>query len=230
MADSIQKENTTREDNRYYKLYLIRDRIRHGLILHSLFNLLIRVGVSINPYWIDVEGLHLTEEPDIRDDKERYRIAPVDQAIILELYKNLHWNTAELKERLTSDYHSVGLFREDALTAFMLMRYQSFAFRGNHISLSENEAYLENMYTYEDYRGRSLAPYLRYQGYKLLKAEGKTRCLSITQYFNKSSQKFKAKLNAKHSEFWLHIGLFNKVSWNFRLKKYPGAYPPGNES
>ncbi|MGB5403363.1 MAG: hypothetical protein WBN13_05260, partial [Robiginitalea sp.] len=97
---------------------------------------------------------------------------------------------------------------------------QSFAFRGNRIALAENEAYLENMYTYEDYRGQSLAPYLRYQGYELLKSDGKTRCLSITQYFNTSSQKFKAKLNAEHSELWLNIGLFNKITWNFRLKKY----------
>jgi len=221
MADSTKKKNTTREDSRFYKLYLIGDRIRHGLILHSLFNLLLRIGVSIYPYWIEVEGLHLAKEPDIRDDKALYRIGTVDKAVVLELYENLHWNTAELKERLASDYHSVGLFREDVLTAFMLMRQQSFIFKGNHISLSENEAYLDNMYTYEDYRGRSLAPYLRYQGYKLLKADGKTRCLSITQSFNTSSLKFKAKLNAEHSELWLHIGFFNKTSWNFRLKKYP---------
>lgn len=126
-------------------LYLIRDRIRHGLILHSFFNLLIRFGISIKPYWIDEEGLHQSSEPDIRDDKALYHIGPTDPAVVLELYENLHWNIAELKERLTSDYHSIGLFREDALTAFMLMRYQSFTFRGNHISLSENEAYLENM-------------------------------------------------------------------------------------
>lgn len=77
----------------------------------------------------------------------------VDRDVVLELYKNLHWSTSELEERLTSDYHSVGLYREDVLAAFILMRYQSFAFRGNCISLSENEAYLENMYTFEDYRG-----------------------------------------------------------------------------
>jgi hypothetical protein len=193
---------------------------------------MIRFGISINPYWIEVEGLHLANEPDIRDDKVHYRIGPVDKSVVLELYENLYWNTAELKERLTSDYHSIGLFREDALTAFMLMRYKSFTFKGNHISLSENEAYLENMYTYEDYRGRSLAPYLRYQGYKLLKSEGKTRCLSITQYYNKSSRKFKAKLNAEHSELWLNIGLFNKTTWNFLLKRYPSSkkYPLAKES
>jgi len=210
MADRTKKKNTTREDNRFYKLTLIWDRIRHGLILFSFFNLLLRIGISINPYWIDTEGLHLAEEPDIRDDKSLYRTGPVDQAVVLELYENLHWNMAELKERLASDYHSMGLYRE-------------FTFRGNHIALSQNEAYLENMYTYEDYRGRSVAPYLRYQAYKLLKSEGKTRCLSITQYFNKSSQRFKVKLNAQHSELWLHIALFKKTSWNFRLKKYEGV-------
>ncbi|MGA9239506.1 hypothetical protein, partial [Robiginitalea sp.] len=61
---------------------------------------------------------------------------------------------------------------------------------------------------------------LRYQGYKLLKSKGKARCLSITQCFNTSSLKFKAKLNAQHSELWLHIGFFKKTAWNFRLKEY----------
>jgi hypothetical protein len=218
MEDRKGKGKPTQEDSRFYKLHLIRHRIRHGLVMHSFFNLLLRAGISINPYWIDEEGLHLCEEPGIRDDKSRYRIGPVEKETVLELYRNLHWNMEELTERLKSDYHALGLYREEVLTAFMLMRFQPFSFRGNRINLAENEAYLENMYTYEDYRGRSLAPYLRYQGYKVLEEEGKTRCLSITQYFNKSSKKFKAKLNAVHSELWLNIGLFNTFKWNFRLK------------
>lgn len=220
MAERTEKRTVTREDSRFYKLHLIRHRIRHGLILHSFFNLLLRVGVSINPYWIDVEGLHLCKEPKIRDDSKLYHIGPIEKKVVIKLYQNLHWNTAELLDRLQSDYQAVGLFRQNVLTAFMLMRYESFSFRGNRINLSEDEAYLENMYTYEDYRGRNLAPYLRYQGYKMLAGAGKVRCFSITQYFNKSSQKFKAKLNAEHSEFWLHLGLFNKFKWNLLLKRY----------
>ncbi len=220
MADRMKKGKPTKEDSRYYKLHLIRHRIRHGLVMHSFFNLLLRVGISINPYWIDEEGLHLCEEPEIRDDKSRYRIGPVDKAVVLELYRNLHWNMEELTERLKSDYHALGLYREDTLTAFMLMRYKPFSFRGNHIELGANEAYLENMYTYEDYRGLSLAPYLRYQAYKSLLEAGKTRCYSITQYFNKSSRRFKGKLNARHSELWLHLDFFGKVKRNLLLKKY----------
>ena len=223
MADNTKIETSPREAGRFYKLHLIRHRIKHGLILHSFFNLLLRVGISINPYWIDEEGLHLCEEPEIRDDPALYNTGPVDKKVVLELYQNLRWNTEELMDRLQSDYQAVGLFRQDALAAFMLMRYHSFTYRGNRIDLSKDEAYLENMYTYEDYRGRSLAPYLRYQGYKKLADEGKIRCYSITQYFNKSSQKFKAKLNARHSEFWLHIGLFGKYKRNFLLKKYPSS-------
>jgi hypothetical protein len=224
MADSTTKGKATQEDGRLYKLHLIRHRIRHGLILHSFLNLMLRVGVSINPYWIDVEGLHLCKEPGMRDDKKQYRIGPIDKSVVLELYQNLQWNTDELKERLSSDYHAVGLFRQDALAAFMLMRYQSFDFKNNHISFSDKEAYLENMYTYEDYRGRSLAPYLRYQAYKLLEVEGRTTCYSITQYFNASSRKFKAKLNAQHSELWLHLGFFGKFKYNILLKKYPNSW------
>jgi GNAT superfamily N-acetyltransferase len=219
-ADNTSKNHSTREYKRFYKLFLIVHRVRHGLILHSFFNLLLRVGISVNPYWIDVEGLHLCTEPKMKDDAGLYRTGPIEKKVVIELYETLHWNTSELRDRLESDYQAIGLFRQEELAAFMLMRFQGFYFKGNRISLEPNEAYLENMYTYEDFRGRSLAPYLRYQAYTMLAEEGKTLCYSITQYFNKSSRKFKAKLNAEHSELWLHLGLFGKVKRNFRLKKY----------
>jgi len=54
----------------------------------------------------------------------------------------------------------------------------------------------------------------------MLEEENKQICYSITQYFNTSSLKFKAKLNARHFELWLFIGFFKRFKRNFRIKKY----------
>ena len=87
----------------------------------------------------------------------------------------------------------------------------------------DDEAYLENMYTYENFRGKNLAPYLRYQCYKMLAGEGKNVCYSMTQCFNTSSRKFKAKLGARHRELYLHIGLFKRFRRTVLLRRYPAS-------
>jgi hypothetical protein len=54
----------------------------------------------------------------------------------------------------------------------------------------------------------------------MLVADGKTTCFSITQAFNKSSRRFKAKLHAVSLELWLQLGLFKKDRQNYLLKEY----------
>lgn len=208
------------EERKYYKYRLVLYRIKHGLILFSFLNLLQRVGIEINPYWIDQEGLDQCKEPTLQDDPDLYRVAPIDKSQVLRLYHLLRWDTSELKERLKSDFHGVGLYRGKDLAAIMMMRFESFSFKGNRIRLSQNEAYLENMYTFDNFRGRNLAPYLRYQCYKMLAEQGKDVCYSVTQYFNKSSRRFKEKLNARHKGFWLQIGLFKRYRYTILLRSY----------
>ncbi|WP_297691011.1 hypothetical protein, partial [uncultured Eudoraea sp.] len=86
--------------------------------------------------------------------------------------------------------------------------------------LKENEAYLFHMYTFEAHRGKNLAPYLRYQSYLMLKDLGRDRIYSITQFFNKSSKRFKRKLNSKDLQLFMNIILFKKFHYHFLLKTY----------
>ena len=76
------------------------------------------------------------------------------------------------------------------------------------------------MYVYENYRGKGIAPYLRYQCYKLLEKEGVNTFYSISEYFNFSAIKYQKKFNAKPLELCLSIKLFKINIWNFTLKKY----------
>ena len=208
------------EKERFYRLKLIWHRIRHGLILYSLRNLLLRIGLDIGPYYLELEGMDRCAEPPLRDDASLYQLSDVDDLIVLELYETLGWNTRELKATFELPHRCIGLYRDKDLAAFMVIQLQYFIIKGKRFELKENEAYLENMYTYESFRGKNIAPYLRYQSYNILHDQGRQVCYSVTEYFNRSSLNFKKKLNAKHLKLYLHLGFFRRYRWDILLKTY----------
>lgn len=209
------------ETKPFYKTRLVLYRIRHGLVLMSLQNLLLRVGIDIGPFWIEREGLDLCQEPKLRDDPGQYRLRYLEIATVFELFEQLRWRTDTLRKELSDEHKVVGLYRGNDLAALMMIRFREFRCGAKVFPLQDNEAYLENMYTYENFRGKNLAPYLRYQCYKILAESGKNICYSMTACFNTSSRKFKAKLGARHQELYLHIGLFKRFKRTFLLRRYP---------
>lgn len=220
MADKEALKASKKENQRFHKVKMIRQRIKHGLFLLTLRNALMRIGLDFEPYWLELESPDFCSEPMIKDDKSLYRVEIVHDDIIENQFGLLGWSSKMLEEKIHSDHLSTGLYRNDDLAAFMIVRLNSYNSKGRTINLDKCEAYLENMYTFDNYRGKNLAPYLRYKSYMLLKKQGFTRFYSGSQYFNKSSLRFKEKLGAKHLEFWLHIGLFKKFKWDFLLKEY----------
>ena len=86
--------------------------------------------------------------------------------------------------------------------------------------LKDDEAYLCSAVTFRAYRGKNMAPFLRYELYKHLNQIGRTNFYSITEFFNTSAQKFKEKLGAKPIKLGLYVGLFNRWQWSITLKKY----------
>ncbi|MGK0307809.1 MAG: hypothetical protein ACI8RP_000765 [Urechidicola sp.] len=114
----------------------------------------------------------------------------------------------------------VGLKNKGAIAAYMFIKQKPFIFRKRQFNLKLSESYLHSMYTFEAYRGKNMAPYLRYHSYKLLEKEGVTSYFSVSEYFNKSTIKFKKKLNSKPKKLYLSLVLFKKWTMNFTLKSY----------
>lgn len=220
---SIQMATQQAETKRFYKSRLVLYRIRHGLVLMSIQNLLLRIGIDVGPFWIEREGLDLCQEPKLRDNKDLYQLRYLEIGNVFDLFEKLRWRTDTLRKELPEEYKVVGLYRGNDLAALMMIRFREFRCGAKVFRLQENEAYLENMYTYENFRGKNLAPYLRYHCYKILAESGINSCYSLTQCFNTSSRKFKAKLGAQHQELYLHIGLFKRFRKTFLLKRYPVA-------
>jgi len=98
-------------------------------------------------------------------------------------------------------------------TSFNEIRYCS-----TNITIKSNEGWLSSMYTMDSFRGRNVAPFLRYKSYELLNTMGRDVFYSYSDYFNTPAVRFKEKLNAKKLKLILFIRLFNKIRISFILK------------
>lgn len=194
--------------------------IEHGLFLLTMRKLLARFGLNIGPYYWVLEGTNIDEEPKIKGSKEDYDVC----FLTLDDIKNLENTTFVSQQNLIARYNSgvrcTGLKYKGQTAAFMSIEHNDFSFRKKTFNLKDNEAYLSNMFTYSSFRGKNLAPYLRHESYQLLKKEGVESMYSVTDYFNKSSQKFKKKLNAKPLTLYFSIILFKKYSKTIKIKDY----------
>ena len=209
------------KQSKNYTLALIRNRVKNGLVLYSLRNMLTRTGIDINPYYWVREGLDDYDFPLIKDKSTQYKLEYLNLEDI-EAMRSLKMrsNKNALIEGIKAGQKCIALKDSDDVAAFMFIEYNSFEFKKKKFELGEEEAYLLNMFTLNSYRGRNLAPFLRHKAYELLKKEGKKNIYSITEYFNYSSRKFKKKLNAKNVSLYLNIVLFKKKFWTFKLKDY----------
>lgn len=86
--------------------------------------------------------------------------------------------------------------------------------------MGSKEAYLYDMYVKKAYRGRNLAPVLRYKSYEVLRGMGRDTFYSITERSNTASFRFKQKLNAQIVFLGLFVELFRKFRRTWVLKRY----------
>ncbi len=198
-----------------------RGIIRNGLFLFGLRNRLARIGIDIEPYYWVQEEYEPCEAPIINDDASKYAIRYLNLDELRNIcYLQSAKEIEEMVKGMERGQLCVGLQKEGEIAAYTFVELNDFDFKGRIFKIKPNEFYLLNMWTFHAFRGRNLAPYLRYKTYQLLKEQGRDVKYSITDYFNKSSIKFKKKLNSKNHYLYLSIVLFGKYKWNFTLKKY----------
>lgn len=195
--------------------------MRHGLFFHGVRNRLAKLGLDFMPYYWVLEGDEPLDPPKIRDDVSKYTTSYFGEEELTYIQNSI---IGIAHKNLVEDYRNgqvcVGLKCGEEIAAYMLIQRNDVVFRGATIKLGENEAYLKGMYTFENYRGKGLAPYLRYECYQLVKEKfGTVKNYSISEYFNKPTLKFKRKLKAKNLELRMSMVLFKRLKRNFLLKK-----------
>lgn len=200
------------KNNKFYNM------INNGLLFFYLTHYLKRIGVEIIPYYWEREYVRPCAQPKIKGNSLEYSIKIFGIEELKIIYPN---RFIENYEKLKKGHLWVGIMHNDKIAVHSQVELHGLLIeREKYIEFKENEAYLMGMYTVKQYRGRNLAPYLRYHIYKILKEQGRCNIYSITDYFNQSSLKFKKKLNSEHIKLHLYINLFKKYKWNFILKKY----------
>lgn len=195
--------------------------IKHGLFWHGIRNNLARIGLDFMPYYWVQEATSPIKPPVIRGDDKDFKIVRFGEDEI-NFIKNtiIGIEEKDLIEDLRNGEICLGLKNKEKIAAYMFIKNRSFVFRKRNFELKPNESYLHSMYTFEDYRGKNLAPYLRYQSYKYLENEGVDTFYSVSEYFNKSTIRFKKKLNSKPIKLYLSVVLFKRWSKNFTLKQF----------
>ncbi len=202
-------------------IFRIRNKISQGLFMHGLINRFQRLGIEIKPYYLEREFVKPCKSPEVKGNSSEYSIKKFGPEEIKYLCSNgFEYNEEEKLEDLKNGQIWLGLMHNNEIAAYSWIQLNQVKFRDVTIKLNKSQAYLGGMFTIESYRGKNLAPFLRYSVYNYLKEMDRSEFYSITDYYNYSSLKFKKKLNSKHVKLHLYFNLFRKYRWNFILKKY----------
>lgn len=199
----------------------IRQKFRYGLVLFSIRNILGSLGLDIEPYYWVREGHKPVTPPKIKDPENTYdlRFLQPEEITVMRAISGI--DVDHLKQQMHGGMECIGLLHGPTVAALMFIEYNTIQFKKRTFLLSSKEAYLSNMYTFNAYRGRNLAPYLRYRSYELLRSRGYDTFYSVTACLNESSKRFKEKLGAQHKALYFYIGFFKKAGWNFHLRDLP---------
>ena len=201
----------------------IQTKVRYGLTMLNINNLILKkIGIAFTPYILFQEGINFSEITEFKRLPSEYSfesLGPEDMKIMKTL--DAGFSEEELLGRLCRGEKCIGLKHNNEIAAFMWINFKEYSgYSSIPTHLKSNEAYLRFMYTVKSYRGKNLAPYLRYKCYENLNELGRDVLYSISDYFNSPAVKFKKKLNAKKLKIMLYIKLSNKLSWNFTLKSF----------
>ncbi len=208
-----------KKEDKFYRIKWFWNIISHGLFMHGLRNRFASIGIDFMPYYFVQEGVTAFNPPEIRGKSTDYQISYFGEAELKLIKKSIIGiEGKDLLKDFKNGQLCIGLKHQDEIAAYMFVKQDEFHFRGRTFTFQKNEAYLHSMYTFETYRGKNIAPYLRFKSYELIKEQGIDTIFSVSEYFNKSTIRFKSKLGSKHLKLFLSVVLFKKVQRNYTLK------------
>lgn len=192
---------------------------------HVFFRTIYRIFAAflrINPYYWIEERLLEENFVNIQPRLSPLEVEFLSYAEIEDLanHPEVPDDKNKMKKRINDGCLCLGLKYEGKLAAFCFCDPKNFHFRKLTKKLSDHEAYLFDMRTFHAYRGKNLAPFLRYKMYEQLAQKGKTVFYSLTALLNPSSWKFKKKLGAMRKKMCVYVCFFSKFPVNLILKKY----------
>ena len=201
----------------------IRDKFRHGLILLMVRDYLAKLGIEITPFYWMKETVH-DKIPDHWkanfNDYEFSFFGPEEIKTICGLPEREFISKEHVIKVFNKGKKCYGAKYKGEIAAFTWIDLEESHTRFYPVKMKDNEAYLFDLYVLKSFRGKNLAPALRYKVCEILKELGRDTCYSITESFNTSSIRVKEKLNAQFIFLGLYVNLFKKYRKRWVLKRY----------
>ena len=199
-----------------------RNRLRHDRLVKLASDGLDRCGIIIRPYYLVLEGLFGQSNLELESGFDDYQPGFLDECDMAKIAQIPGRYTTEdqLLQRLEDGMLCFALKQHGELAAFNWINLDQCTFPSHIFPLKHDEAYLFDAWTMVPFRGKKLAPYLRYQTYKEMQRRGRHRLYSVSEYVNTSAIKFKKKLDARNLELAVFVNLFNKRQFQFSHRKY----------
>ena len=191
---------------------------KHGLVTQRVIDRLRLLGVVVHPYFLFREGVrsHKTDWPELARD---FPSSVLDAADIPAVAASRRWNTVdEIRARLAKGHLCIVLKNGGRIAGYTWADLAEVNDSACDYPLRAGEAYLYDAFIAPEFRGHSLAPYLRVESYKHLHQLGRHTFYSISQCFNAPAIKFKEKLNGEVIRLYLQIklGSCELVHWLLR--------------
>ena len=198
----------------------IRLKIRHNPFEKVIFDGISKLGIRIEPFYLFLEEMTGYEnlKSIMKRDLEIEFLGPEDMRAIASIPFR-YIEEAKLVHRLKEGKICLGAKYHGNVVAFSWCNLRECHYPGLRFSLWRDEAYSFDAYTLSHFRGMGIASYLRYQLYEKLGQRGRTRLYSITERYNKSAVRFKAKLHAKCIASGLSVELFHRIHFCSTLTK-----------
>ena len=182
-----------------------------------------KIGLEVIPFYLYEEGLFGGIWKGHKDDFDEYEIGflnPQDMKEIAALSRG-DWSSEEkLLARFNEGQKCFGVKYQGKIVAFTWSNFESCHDPLYKFPLRDDEAYLWDAFTVPSFRGKGIAPYLRFRFYKELETLGRNKSYSISLYFNKPAINFKKKLNARPILLGINLASPRKRYLSLKLKSH----------
>jgi len=199
----------------------IKSKRQHGLFLLAVTHWFGRKGIRFFPYYLVREGGMAVDLPEFKDNIEEYTFDSMDPADLETLETTddeFKGKKDSFQRRLDKGKKCFCAKHQGQIVAYTWFDFEECRFLDTLFKLKAHEAYLFDMYTLKSYRGKNIAPYLRYRSYGALRDMGKDTFFSYSEALNAPAVKFKKKLNAQFLGLYVMIDLFRRRKWNLKIK------------
>ena len=203
-------------------LKIIKHKLIYDGIVTGLRRRLAQLGLAIKFYYVFREGL-IGEAIDFAPEPEGFEtiFLTFEDMQSIDRIDGRGESALTMQNQISRGHQCLAMKIDGKIVGFTWCQFDIFAYPTSAgPTLRENEAYLFDMYILKDYRGRNLAPLLRYKCYQELAKIGRTVLYSASTIYNNPAIVFKKKLNARILSLRLYLRLGKDLHWNWKLKTY----------